>query len=161
MKSFVPTRIQVAVAEALSSRQVHEGLLKLLDSENRLVESVNRDSAGPSVDEKYGEEYTEYLGELGETVGRIANWNDPRQVCIFVHESYDPESRFAAEIAAHGKIALPCLMQMFGSDVGLVRAEAAPVVVQALARTTGLDEQTIQAAKGLGFEGSARSGGSR
>jgi hypothetical protein len=40
-------------------------------------------------------------------------------------------------------------MQMFGSDVGLVRAEVAPVIVQALAKTGGLDEKTIQAAKGL------------
>jgi hypothetical protein len=66
-------------SKALSSRQVHDGLLNLLDSENRLVESVNRDSAGPSVDEKYREEYTEYLGELGQTVDGFANWKDPRQ----------------------------------------------------------------------------------
>jgi hypothetical protein len=68
---------------------------------------------------------------------------------LLVHQGYDPESRFAAKIAAHGKIALPCLMQMFGSDVGLVRAEVAPVIVQALAKTTGLDKETIQEAKGL------------
>jgi HEAT repeat protein len=131
----------------LGSQQVQEGLLELLDRENQVIESTNRDPQGPSVEEKYGEGYAEYVGELGDTVDTFANWNDPRQVCIFVHESYDPESRFAAKIALHGAIAIPCLIQMYGSDVGLIRAEAAPVIVQAWAKTNNLDESTLQKAK--------------
>jgi hypothetical protein len=81
---------------------------------------------------------------MGSPIGRIL-----AKVCIFVHEFYNPESRFATKIATHGKVALPCLMQMYGSDVGLVRAEAEPVIAQALAKTAGLDEKTIRAAKAL------------
>ncbi len=99
--------------------------------------------------DKYGEEYSEYVGELGETVDSFADWNDARQVCIFVHESYNPESRFAAKIATHGNVALPCLIHMYGSDVELTRAEAAPLIVQTLAKTPidNLDPKTILAAK--------------
>jgi len=128
---------------------VQKNLLDLLDRENQLIESLNRNSGGPPVEENYGEEYSEYIGELGETVDSFADWNDPRQVCIFVHEAYNPESRFAAKIAAHGKVAVPCLIQMYGSDVGLIRAEAAPLIVQALTKTsaTSLDQNTILTAK--------------
>lgn len=135
--------------KALSTQEVQKGLLGLLDKENQLIESVNRDSGGPSVDEKYGEEYPEYVAQLGETVDSFADWTDPRQVCIFVHEPYNPDSRFADKIASHGKVAIPCLLRMYSSDVGLARAEAAPLIVQALAKNTdgSLDQETTLAAK--------------
>lgn len=135
-------------SKALGTQEVQEGLLELLDRENQLVESVDRDPQGPSVDEKYGEDYSEYLGELSDIVDSFADWNDPREVCIFIHESYNPESRFAAKIAAHGKVAIPCLTQMYGSDVELTRAEAAAVLVQALATARDqLDSATLQNVK--------------
>jgi hypothetical protein len=133
---------------AMRRHEVQRALLDLLDRENQLIESVNRNPAGPSVDQKYGEEYAEYVGRLGEAVDSFADWTDPRQVCIFVHEPYNPESRFAAKIALHGKVAIPCLLQMYRSEVELVRAEAAPLIVQALAKSTDrLDEKMILAAK--------------
>lgn len=121
-----------SAAKAVNNVQVQQALLDLLDRENRLIESTLRDSNEQAgVSSKYGEDYGEYVGQLGETVDSFANWNDPHQVCIFVHESYDPESKFAAKIVAHASVAVPCLIQMYGSDVGLTRAEAAPVLVQA------------------------------
>jgi hypothetical protein len=121
---------------ALSDSKVQEGLLSVLDRENQLVESTLRDSQGHvGVSDKYGEGFGEYVGELGETVDSFANWNDPHQVCIFVHEPYNPESRFAAKIASHANVSVPCLVQMYGSDVGLIRAEASAVLVQALGKS--------------------------
>lgn len=52
-------------SKAVSSHQVQEGLLDLLDREDRLIESTLRNSneqVGAS--DKYGEEYSEYVGEL-------------------------------------------------------------------------------------------------
>jgi hypothetical protein len=133
----------------LMDRKVQEDLLKVLDRENQLIESTLRDSHGRvGVSAKYGEGFGEYVDELGETVDSFGNWNDPHQVCIFVHESYDPDSRFAAKIASHARPAVPCLIEMFGSDVGLTRAEAAPLLVQALAKGRNqLDPATAEKAK--------------
>jgi hypothetical protein len=131
----------------LSSPKVRTNLLDLLDRENQLVESTNH-MAGASVDEKYGEAYAEYLGELGDTVDTFADWNDPRQVCIFVHEPYNPESKLGSKIAAHAKIAMPCLLKMSSSDVGADRAESIAVLVQALAKGKGdVESRYVQAAK--------------
>jgi hypothetical protein len=130
--------------------QVQEALLDLLDRENQLIESTLRDSHGQvGVSDKYGEDYGEYVAQLDETIDSFANWSDSHQVCIFVHESYNPESRFAAKIAAHASVAVPCLIQMYSSDVGLTRAEAAPVLVQAWAKggkqlDSALSERTKQ-----------------
>jgi len=132
---------------ALSSQSVRTGLLDLLDRENQVLASTNR-GAGPSVDEKYGEEYAEYVGRLGETVDTFADWNDPHQVCIFVHEAYNPGSRLGAKISAHAKIAFPCLLEMSRSDIVADRAEAIPVLVQALAKgKSSLDAESVQVAK--------------
>jgi len=121
---------------ALSNPKVQESLLDLLDRENQLIESTLRDSQEKvGVSAKYGEDYGEYVGELGETVDSFANWNDPHQVCIFVHESYNPESRFAAKVASNAKVAAPCLLQMYRSDVGLIRASAAAVLAQVLGKS--------------------------
>jgi hypothetical protein len=88
----------------LGNLQVREALLDLLDRENQLIESTLRDSHRQvGVSAKYGEDYGEYVDQLAETVDPFANWNDSRQVCIFVHESYNAESRFAAKIAAHAR----------------------------------------------------------
>jgi hypothetical protein len=135
--------------KGLDNPKVKEALLDVLDRENRLIESTLRDSLGQvGVSDTYGEGFGEYVGDLGETVDSFANWSDSRQVCIFVHESYNPDSKFAAKIASHAKVAVPCLIQMYGSDVGLIRAKASPVLVQVLAKAKDqLDPNTIDKAK--------------
>ncbi|MBV9769258.1 MAG: HEAT repeat domain-containing protein [Bryobacterales bacterium] len=135
-------------SKALSDPRVQKELLNLLGMEIGFIPTKPGDPEPDDIPDEQDEAFAEYLGYLGGTVDSFANWNDPSQVCLFVHEGYDPDSRFAAEIAAHGKIALPCLMQTY-ADVALLRSEVAPVIVQALAKTPGLDEKTIQAAKGL------------
>jgi hypothetical protein len=125
-------------SRAIKNSQVQQALLNLLDEENRLTESTLRNSGEKNgVSDEYGEEYSEYVTALGESVDAFADWSDPRQVCIFVEEAYDPESRFAAKIAAHWKNTLPCLIQLYRSDVGLIRSQASPVIVQALAQSIG------------------------
>jgi hypothetical protein len=106
--------------------------------ENALRESHEQVGASG----KYGEEYGQYLAELGETVDTFGDWNDPVQVCIFVREAYDPGSQFAEKIASHAKIALPCLKEMYASDLGVLRANAAAVLVRTLGKSQILDAET-------------------
>jgi hypothetical protein len=134
-----------ASSAALARTDVRRSLLDLLERETQLIESTLRESRGAvGISAKYGEEYSEYLAELSETVDKFANWSDPRQVCIFVHESYDPESRFASKLAANGKMTSPCLLKMFRSDVGIMRAKAASVLVQVVAVNNDLDAETTK-----------------
>jgi hypothetical protein len=138
----------------LGDRRVQKELLNLLGRETGYIPPKPGDPKPDAIPDEQDEAFGEYIGQLGNTVGSFADWNDPHQACLLVHQDYDPESRFAAELVAHGKMALPCLMKRFdsninGSNSGLVRAEVAPVVVQILARTSGLDQRTTQAAKGL------------
>ena len=151
--------------KTLSDPQVQKELLNLLGEEAGFIPTLPGDPKPDDIPDEQNEAFAEYVGYLGGTVESFVDWNDPSQVCILVNQGYDPESRFAADIAAHGKVALPCLMQMFGSTIygsnsGLVRAEAAPVVVQALAddRPRRKDHPSGKTAD---FEGTARSGGSR
>jgi hypothetical protein len=131
---------------ALRDRKVRTALLDLLDRENRVVESTLRESREQvGASGKYGEEYGEYLGELSQSVDAFADWNNPRQVCIFVQEPDNPDSRFAAKIAAHAKVSAPCLVEMYGNDLGVVRGKAASVLVQALASPKqDLDARTVR-----------------
>jgi hypothetical protein len=133
----------------LALGSVRMALLDLLDRENHLIEATLREShENEGVSVKYGEAFSEYVDELGETVVSFADWSDPRQTCILVRRAYDPGSAFAAQIASHGRIAFRCLIEMFGSDVGPARAEAAPVIVQTLAKSKQqLDRLTVQAAQ--------------
>jgi hypothetical protein len=135
--------------KALSNPRVQNELLNLLGRETGYIRPEPGDPEPDDIPDEQNEAFVEYVGGLGDAVDSFADWNDPSQVCLLVHQDYDPESPFAAEIAAHGKTTLPCLMQRFGSDIGLVRAEVAPVIVQVLAKSTGLDEKTIQAGKTL------------
>lgn len=141
-------------SKALSDHRVQKELSNLLGRESGYIRPKPGDGEPEDIPDEENEAFSEYLGYLAGTVESFTDWNDPSQVCLLVYQGYDPESRFAAEIAAHGKVALLCLMQRFGSNIygsnsGLVRAEVAPVVVQALARTTGLDEKTVRASKEL------------
>ncbi len=132
-------------AETMRSKEAQAALLDLLDREDREIESTLRAS---HEQEGVGEGYAEYVAKLGETVDSYADWTDTHQVCILVQQAYEWNSRLAAKIAAHAKISIPCLIQMYRSDVGLTRAEAAPTLVRALADgKNGLDPETAQKAR--------------
>jgi hypothetical protein len=132
-------------AEAMRSREVQAALLDLLDREDREIESTLRAS---HEHEGVAEGYAEYVAELGETVESYADWADTHQVCILVQQAYEWDTPFAAKIAAHAKVSIPCLIQMYRSNVGLTRAEAAPTLVRALAYgKEGLNADTAQKAR--------------
>lgn len=134
---------------ALSRTDVRRALVGLLERESRLIEAALRESSEQvGASRKYGEDYTEYVAQLGDAIDSFTDWSDSSQVCIVVRQAYDPGSQFAAEIARHGKVAIPCLVEMYRSDVGLTRAEAAPTIVQALVMSIDpLDADMIAAAQ--------------
>jgi hypothetical protein len=135
-------------ATALVRTDVRRALLELLDRENHVGESTLREShemVGTSG--KYGEEHSEYVGELRQTVDSFVDWADPRQVCILAHSGYNPNSVFAGTIATHGKVAAGCLIQMADSDLGAVRMQAAPVLVEIMATFGALDVKTTRVAR--------------
>jgi len=129
---------------ALRQQKVRDALLNLLDRENHVLESTLRESheqLGASA--KYGEEYGQYVAELGETVDAFADWNDQHQVCIFVREPYDAGSQFAARIASHANVAVSCLGDMYASDLGILRGKAAAVLARMLANSPNDDAETV------------------
>lgn len=129
---------------ALRDANVKAALLDLLERENTLIESTLRESHEQTgISGKYGEGYGEYYSKLLATVSSTANWKDPNQLCILTHGSYDPESAFASRLAAAGSAAVPCLVKMSGSDLGLTRAKAVAVLVRISAKSR-LDSATSQ-----------------
>jgi hypothetical protein len=114
---------------ALRNATVKTALVSLLDRENQVTISGDE------------EDYAEYVSALAETVASFADWSDPGQVCVLVN-SGEPED----QIAAHAKVAIPCLVQRSKSRTGLERGTAIALLVQALAKgRTDLDSGTIQA----------------
>lgn len=133
-------------AAALARPDVRSALLDLLAREDRIIDSTLRRSR-----EQGGldESFAGYVDELGGTVHGLADWSDPRQVCIFVRDISHPDGALAATLAAHGKLIAGCLIaEVSGNDAGLTRAGAAAVLVQALAiADPPLDPQMEQRAR--------------
>lgn len=134
--------------KALARTDVRKALFELLDRENRISVSTLRESAElVGVSDKYGEDYSQYVGELGDTVDSFADWTNPRQVCILVRQPFNPNSAFGDEVASHGKVALPCLLDMLRSDLSTLRAKSGPVLVHVLATARDLDPKARQTAR--------------
>jgi hypothetical protein len=134
--------------EALKQPQVRLALINLLRLENSVLEATLRDSnERVGVEEKYGSEYVEYTDDLGDVVDSFADWDNPEHVCVLVHQSYDPDGQYAARITSHGRAALPCVEEMYRSDVAAVRAKAAAVIVQIVAASSvEFTAQSLQSA---------------
>ena len=130
----------------LSRPDVRGALLELLAREDQAIESALRRS---HEQDGLDEGFAGYVDNLGGTVHGLADWNDPRQVCIFVRDVPHPDGALAATLAAHGKLVAGCLIaEVSGSDSGLTRAGAAAVLVQAIAMADPpLDPQMEQRAR--------------
>src|ERR1700752_1964349 len=88
--------------DVIRRSDVKAALLDLLDRENRLIHGVTL------VDR--GEGYAEYVSDLMGTVAEAADWHDQRQACILAEGPYNPDSKFADELAVKGGSGLaPCL----------------------------------------------------
>jgi hypothetical protein len=133
----------------LQSPKVRMALLDLLDRENHELDSQLLEAQKKGYpDEGENEGYAEYYSYVLDTVDSFADWNDPRQACILVDASSSDDSAFAAEIADHAKVTVPCLMKRSESAISMNRAVSVPVLVQALGKAKGtLDHGTVQAAR--------------
>ena len=130
----------------LARSDVRNALLDLLAREDQVIDSTLRRSREQ---EGLDENFAGYVDELGGTVHKLADWNDPRQVCIFVRDVPHPDGALAATLAAHGQLIAGCLIaEVSGNDAGLTRAGAAAVLVQAIAMADPpLDLRTAQRAR--------------
>jgi hypothetical protein len=138
---------------ALRSPKVQAELVDLLDRESKERDAKVREAQAPGrndadENEEEGEGHGEYVSYLLGTVESFADWSDPRQVCILVNWGEIPDAPSAAEAAARARIAIPCLLQMSKSDLGVNRANAIPVLVGSLAKAKdSLDSGTILTVK--------------
>jgi hypothetical protein len=122
---------------AMQKQEVRNALFELLDQENHLLPS-----AGPKPED--GEAYAEYEASLLGTVSSIADWTDPRQLCILAHAPYNTDSKFAADLAKAGQPILPCLMQMAESKEFVDRYQSVAVLIQIVARNDDLSGVAAQ-----------------
>jgi len=118
--------------DALRRADVQTALMDLLDRENRLIHGVTL------VDR--GEGYAEYVADLLGTVAVAVDWRDQRQACILAEGPYNPDSKFADELAVKGGSGLvPCLLKIAEGDIygrqdsgdvlDTYRQKAIPVIV--------------------------------
>jgi hypothetical protein len=113
---------------ALRDSKVKAALVSLLDRENRVTWA--RDDEG----------YSEYVSWLSETVAKIVDWSDQRQVCILADGAYLQD-----ELADHARVSVPCLLQRFKNVPHAFRGEVVAMMVQALAKgRNDLDLNTVQ-----------------
>lgn len=104
-----------------------------------LVNLLNRENHETFSDEE--EDYANYVGWLSDTVAKVVDWNDPRQVCILASSADLPDA-----LANHPKIAVPCLLQHLKNVPHAFRGEVVAMMVKASARkSNALDSATIQA----------------
>jgi len=139
---------------ALEAPKVRAALVDLLDRENLESDSRMREALRRAKEpthktkgenEARGEGWAEYFSELVSTVASIADWSDPHQVCILAKAGYIPDSLSPSEAALRERVALPCLIQMSGSDLMLDRANATQMLIQLSAQARdALDANTGQ-----------------
>jgi hypothetical protein len=124
---------------AIHRPEVKTALLDLLDREDH-----GDWSKEAGFDPESNEAHAEYLGELGDTVDSLSDWNDPRESCILAHSSFSPDSKFAARLAMAGEPIIPCLMQMTTSASTSDRNEAVPVLIQLRSKDGKLSSEMVQ-----------------
>ncbi len=113
---------------ALGDPRVKAALVNLLDRENH--------------EPLFGEEedYADYVSRLADTVAKLVDWSDPRQVCILSNSVVPTD-----ELADHAKVTIPCLLQRSQNATAPSRGMAVAMLVQALAKgRSNLDPSTIQ-----------------
>jgi len=88
------------VKDRLKSPQVRRALVHTLELENQLIEDGYREGTGSS--EKYGEAYSEYASWLAGTVSDFVDTNDAQGLRAITRAPFNPQSRFANQLAAFG-----------------------------------------------------------
>jgi hypothetical protein len=127
---------------ALRDPKVRAALVDLLDRENHETsDSVKDHGHAEYIGSDEDEAGSEYIGALADSVAKIVDWSSPRQVCILADSVFPPP-----ELAAHAKVAVPCLLQRSNNAPPPVRGYVVALLVHALSKGRGeLDAVTIQA----------------
>ncbi len=143
----------------LQNPTVQKALLNLLDRENHDLDqqlvTAEAKHLGTSEDdspqlENSDEGFGIYYSELIDAVDSFANWNDPKQACILVNSSSSDDSAFAAEIADHARVTIPCLLQRAKTTIAMNRAVTVPILVRALAKGgNSVDSESAATAKAV------------
>ena len=109
---------------ALRDSKVKAALVGLLDRENK--EPVHSEEEG----------FAEYRSWLADTVAKIVDWKNPRQVCILANSVDLPD-----ELSDHARVAVPCLLarltnglNRYTPGVDISRGSVVAMLVQALAK---------------------------
>jgi hypothetical protein len=98
--------------EVLRRPEVKAALIDLLDRENTYHATPPKATGVTSEGDDW-EGYGDYWMDVAETVGGIADWHDPRQLCILARSPYDPLSNFSQKLAADGgALVAPCLLTL-------------------------------------------------
>ena len=98
--------------DALERPEVKAALIDLLDRENT-YHATPPEATGVTSEDDDWEGYGDYWSDLADTVDRIADWHNPRQLCILARSSYGPLSSFAQKLATNGgSLVAPCLLKM-------------------------------------------------
>ena len=114
---------------ALRDPQIKAALVNLLDRENHEPPSESGEDEG----------YAEYTSWLADTVAKVVDWSDPRQVCILAN-SID----LSDELANHAKVAVPCLLKRYNNSPARFRGNVVAMLVQAQAKgKSDLDAATV------------------
>jgi hypothetical protein len=144
-------------AELLKRPDIRNALVDLLDRENQFVHKTLEDSHGQK---GVGEDFGSYHDNLIETVMKIADWHNSREVCVLARTEFEPGSHLAHMLAKNGGAAMvPCLLKLaqgdaFGhKDTAFMesddRTEAIPLLVEIGAVAEGLsaaDHERIRTA---------------
>ncbi len=126
---------------ALRDPKVRAALIDLLDRENHETsDSVKEQGDAGYIGSGEDESGSEYVGTLADSVAKIVDWSNPRQVCILADSVYPPD-----ELADHAKAAVPCLLRRYKNAPSPFRGYVVAMLVQALAKGRGeLDAETIR-----------------
>lgn len=110
---------------APENKELMNALLDLLEKENQLIDTTLRESNGRvGASGKYGEEYLEYVGWLGDVIFSKADLTDKRILSILLRSSYHPTARFAVKLLEYGDAAVPTLIELANSDITIRRVDA-------------------------------------
>jgi hypothetical protein len=148
------TRLRANPAN-LRNPSVRTALITLLDHENHELDAQLAEAQKKGYpDEGDNAAWAEYYSDLLDAVDSFADWNDARQACILVEASSSDDSAFAAKIADHAKVTVPCLMKRSKSPISINRPVSIPVLVQAIHKgKSTLDAGTVQSARRMVLDG--------
>jgi len=114
-----------AVGVSQNDHELKEALLNLLEREGRLIDGkLKKYDAEIGVSLGFGEGYTPYIADLGDTIAKYADFSDRRTLSVFLSVPYHQSSRFESKLLNQGDAAASILIELSNHDIIYKRAEA-------------------------------------